>query len=134
MTDMNRKNRVAQWVFDGRSILGRFHLWLEGVEERWLKVRGEPWHNFSFVESGLERSLVMAAAVTALGTRLFGRWGEGRGLDKAGISGQLFLPCDQGTCQLTFQSRHNLLELGGILTLNNQGKGAKYLLVECRIV
>ena len=28
----------------------------------------------------------MAAAVTALGTKLFGRWGEGAGLDKAGIN------------------------------------------------
>ncbi len=28
----------------------------------------------------------MATAVTALGTRLFGRYGEGKGLDKAGVN------------------------------------------------
>ena len=31
-TDMTRINRVAQWAFDTRPILGRFHLWLEDVD------------------------------------------------------------------------------------------------------
>ena len=29
---MERKNRIAQWAFDARPILGRFHLWLEDVD------------------------------------------------------------------------------------------------------
>ena len=78
------RNRVAQWVYDTRSILGRFHLWLEGVEERW--IGDEPAAVPSFVGPSLEKAFVMSVAVTALGTRLFGRYGEGKGLDKAGIN------------------------------------------------
>ena len=82
--NMERRNRVAQWVFDSRAILGRFHLWLEGVE---IEQHGRPRRgDLSFVGGSLERAFVVAAAVTALGTRLFGRWGEGAGLDKAGIN------------------------------------------------
>ncbi|NOZ78678.1 MAG: hypothetical protein GXP48_05765 [Acidobacteria bacterium] len=82
--EIQRKNRVAQWVYDTRSILGRFHLWLEDVEETWL--RGEPAAEHSFVGSSLERAFIVSVAVTSLGTRLFGRYGEGKGLDKAGIN------------------------------------------------
>ena len=82
--DMARRNRVSQWAFDTRAILGRFHLWLEDVDVTW--VRGGPGRLDSFVGRGLEASFVMTAAVTALGTRLFGRYGEGRGLDKAGLN------------------------------------------------
>jgi hypothetical protein len=82
--DMARRNRISQWAFDTRAILGRFHLWLEDVEETW--VRGGPGKPLSFVGRSLEASFVMTAAVTALGTRLFGRYGEGRGLDRAGLN------------------------------------------------
>ncbi len=82
--DMDRRNRIAQWAFDTRTILGRFHLWLEDVEVEW--VTRDDSDRLSFVGEGLERAFVMAAAVTALGTRLFGRFGEGRGLDKAGVN------------------------------------------------
>ena len=82
--DIKRRNLISQWAFDTRSILGRFHLWLEDIEERWVKpVDGD---HLSFVGPGLERAFVMATAVTALGTRLFGRFGEGQGLDKAGVN------------------------------------------------
>ncbi len=82
--DMDRRNRVAQWVFDTRSILGRFHLWLEDVEE--CCVQGQPPDGLSFVGSKLEKAFLMSVAVTALGTRLFGRYGEGRGKEKAEIN------------------------------------------------
>jgi len=82
--DLNRRNLIAQWAFNTSPILGRFHLWLEDVDERW--VRGEADGESSFVGPALEDAFVMTAAVTALGTRLFGRWGEGKGLDKAGIN------------------------------------------------
>jgi len=82
--DMKRRNLIAQWAFDTRSILGRFHLWLDDVEERWI-TRDDSDH-LSFVGQSLERAFVMAAAVTALGTQLFGRYGEGRQLDKAGVN------------------------------------------------
>lgn len=84
--DMERRNRIAQWAFDTRAILGRFHLWLEDVEEEWVRGgvhRAEP---MSFAGTALEASFMMTAAVTALGTRLFGRYGEGKGLDKAGFN------------------------------------------------
>ena len=84
----NRKNLIAQWAFDTRPILGRFHLWLEDVNVE--GIRGE-YHSelndsISFMETGMERQFIMTAAVTALGTRLFGRYGEGADLDKKGLN------------------------------------------------
>jgi len=83
-TDMSRKNRVAQWAFDTRPILGRFHLWLEDVvietENRDKSVSADV--SISFVDDRMERLFIMTAAVTALGTKLFGRYGEGRGVEK----------------------------------------------------
>ncbi|HPW56807.1 MAG: hypothetical protein KA072_14555 [Thermoanaerobaculaceae bacterium] len=81
---MDRKNLIAQWAFNTSPILGRFHLWLEDVEER--RLGGGSDEEFSFVGPALEDAFIMTAAVTALGTRLFGRYGEGKGLDKAGIN------------------------------------------------
>ena len=74
-----RRDRIAQWAFDSRPVLGRFHLWLEDVEERLVTGNGEP--DLSFVGTSLEKCLITTAGVTALGTRLFGRWGEAKGLD-----------------------------------------------------
>ncbi|MBN2171848.1 MAG: hypothetical protein JW819_11075 [Candidatus Krumholzibacteriota bacterium] len=85
MTDeMKRRNLIAQWVFDTRSILGRFHLWLEDVDVTWLdgKDHEELRHDISFAGGAIERQLIMTAGVTALGTRLFGRFGEAEGRDK----------------------------------------------------
>ncbi len=82
--EMARRNLIAQWAFDTRPILGRFHLWLEDVEVRWIKR--DDSGKLSFVGDSLERAFVMATAVTALGTQLFGRYGEGRALDKAGVN------------------------------------------------
>jgi hypothetical protein len=79
--EMKRRDAVAQWAFDTRPILDRFHLWLEDVEES-VDVR-EGGHLESFVGDGLERAFIMGTAVTALGTRLFGRFGEGREGDKS---------------------------------------------------
>ena len=84
----DKRDARAQWSFDTRSILGRFHLWLEDVDVQW--VRGKPAKEFSyqlsFVDGRIERLLAMTAAVTALGTRLFGRFGAGATLDKAGLN------------------------------------------------
>lgn len=82
--ERTRRDAIAQWAFDTRSVLGRFHLWLEDVEPRVVAEAdgGIP----SFVGPALERSLVMAAGVTALGTRLFGGWGKARDLDRAGMN------------------------------------------------
>jgi hypothetical protein len=74
---------IAQWAFDTRPLLLRFHLWLEEVEVEWR--RGGPekgYEKFDFVPADIRRSLAMTAAVTALGTRLFARFGEGKGADK----------------------------------------------------
>jgi hypothetical protein len=83
MTD-DRRNRVAQWAYDTRGVLGRFHLWLDDVEETWLGDRQKTDH--AFVGESLERAFIIANAVTALGTRLFGRYAEGRGQDKATVN------------------------------------------------
>jgi hypothetical protein len=83
-----KKNRIAQWAFDTKAILGRFHLWLEDVELKW--TRGQSSREFtshlSFLSGAMERCFAMTGAVTALGTHLFGRFGEGADLDKAGIN------------------------------------------------
>ena len=79
---------IAQCAFDTRPILGRFHLWLDDVEVSW--TRGDPAKEFtsdiSFMDGSMERLFAVTGAVTALGTRLFGRYGAGKGLDKAGLS------------------------------------------------
>jgi len=84
----DRKNRVAQWAFDTKAILGRFHIWLDDVEVDF--VRGQSQREFtshlSFLSGAIERQFAMTGALTALGTRLFGRFGEGASLDKAGIN------------------------------------------------
>ncbi|MBI4917187.1 MAG: hypothetical protein HY825_15220 [Acidobacteria bacterium] len=82
------RDLVAQWAFDARPILGRFHLWLEDVDIAW--VRGKPAKEFtsdiSFMDGSMERLFAVTGAVTALGTRLFGGYGAGQGLDKAGLN------------------------------------------------
>ncbi|MFH1436238.1 MAG: hypothetical protein ABIJ56_11025, partial [Pseudomonadota bacterium] len=92
MTGDEKKTRkldlVAQWAFDTSCILGRFHLWLEDVQIQW--IRGEEarefTRNISFLNGRIERLMAMTAAVTSLGTQLFGRYGEGAGKDKAGLN------------------------------------------------
>lgn len=80
-----RQDRIAQWFFDTRPILNRLHLGLEDVDVEWL--RGKPdaggQLEISFLDIRMERMMAMTAAVTALGTKLFGRFGEGAGMDKA---------------------------------------------------
>ena len=81
--DQDRRDTLAQWAFDTRPILGRFHLWLDDVEmEHTPKNAGQT----SFVSSNIQRMLAMSQAVTALGTQLFGRFGDGKELDKAGLN------------------------------------------------
>lgn len=84
----SRKDMLAQWAFDCRPILGRFHLWLEDVETTWSYGRPpkDRPKDMSFVLGQIERQLAMTAAVTALGTKLFGRFGEGADKDKAGLN------------------------------------------------
>jgi len=84
--DPDRRDALAQWAFDTRPILGRFHLWLEDVETTYTKAPPPRPTEMSFVPGNIERLLAMTAAVTALGTRLFGRFGDGKGLDKAGLN------------------------------------------------
>jgi len=83
-----KNDRIAQWAFDTRPILGRFHLRLLDVEIEWL--RGQTAKEFttdiSFLDGKMERLFAMTGAVTALGTQLFGRFGEGAKLDKKGLN------------------------------------------------
>ena len=83
-TSLKKKNLIAQWAFDTRPILGRLHLWLEDVGIEWIKGGGDDELNdsISFADPRTERMLAMTSAVTALGTKLFGRFGEGAGLEK----------------------------------------------------
>ena len=73
----SRRNLRAQWAFCTRNVLGRFHLWLEDVEETWVK--GGPAEDLSFVGSSLEKALIVSAAVTALGTPSSAGTARGRG-------------------------------------------------------
>ncbi len=80
MTDIEKRNLIAQWAFDTRPVLLRFHLWLENVEVE--RAQAEPVSAYSFAPRGIARCLAMTSAATALGTRLFGGYGEGAGADK----------------------------------------------------
>ena len=83
MAETPKRDLIAQWSFDTRPLLLRFHLWLEDVEQEWLQ--GNPKRGFDkadFVPADIRRCVAMTAGVTALGTRLFARFGEGRGADK----------------------------------------------------
>ena len=85
---MDKRNRVAQWAFDTSPLLRRFHLWLEDVEVELIRGGQERRlsDSISFVDGKMERMFMMTAAVTALGTQLFGRYGEGRHQDKKGLN------------------------------------------------
>jgi hypothetical protein len=78
--DTDKRNLIAQWAFDTRPVLLRFHLWLEDVEVE--RSQAEPVSSYSFTPRGIARCLAMTSAATALGTRLFGGFGEGAGKDK----------------------------------------------------
>lgn len=88
MHKTRKRDLIAQWAFDTRPILGRFNLWLEDVDVEWF--RGEPAEEFtrqiSFLDARMERLMALTAAVTALGTQLFGRFGEGVDLDKQSLN------------------------------------------------
>ena len=81
MPQTDKRNLVAQWAFDTRPVLLRFHLWLEDVEVE--RSQAEPVSAYTFAPRGIARCLAMTSAATALGTRLFGEYGAGAGRDKA---------------------------------------------------
>jgi hypothetical protein len=82
MAQAGRRDLVAQWAFDTRPLLMRFHLWLEDVEVEWQRGSDESYDRFDFVPGDIRRCVAMTAAVTAIGTRLFARFGEGKDADK----------------------------------------------------
>jgi len=84
MTDITRRNLIAQWAFDTRPVLLRFHLWLEDVEVE--RSQSEPVSAHTFAPRGIARCLAMTSAATALGTRLFGDYGAGAGRDKTTVN------------------------------------------------
>ncbi len=88
LTAREKRDLIAQWAFDTRPILGRMHLWLEDVEVEWLRGRPSPefTRNISFMDGRMERLMAMTAAVTALGTQLYGRFGEGKDKGKAELN------------------------------------------------
>ncbi len=80
MNDADKRNLIAQWAFDTRPVLLRFHLWLEDVAVE--RSQSEPVSAHSFAPRGIARCLAVTSAATALGTRLFGGFGNGAGKDK----------------------------------------------------
>lgn len=80
----HQENLIAQWAFDTRPILSRFHMWLEDIDVHWQK--GEKSDEFvrdlSFMDGRMERLFAMTGAVTALGTQIFGGFGKGKGSGK----------------------------------------------------
>ena len=79
----DKRDIVAQWAFDTRPLLLRFHLWLEDVQVEWRRGGPDDIHEHTdFAPGEIRRSLAMTAGVTALGTRLFASFGAGKGADK----------------------------------------------------
>ncbi len=81
---VEKRNLVAQWAFDTRAVLSRFHLWLEDVEVH--RAQPDAVSDHSFAPRQIVRCLALTSAATALGTRLFGQFGMGKGLDKQGYN------------------------------------------------
>jgi len=83
--EQEKRDLIAQWAYDTRPILGRFHLWLVDVEVDWKRGKRtkELTNEISFLDGGMERLMAMTGAVTALGTQLYGRFGEGKDKEKA---------------------------------------------------
>lgn len=74
---IEQRNRIAEWASLTQTVLGRFHLRLEDVED-------EAGPDFeTFVGSRMEKRLALSAACTALGTWLFGKRGAGREAEKS---------------------------------------------------
>ena len=86
--DQDQRDIVAQWSFDVRPLLLRFHLYLQNVQTKWVRQgqHKETLHEMSFLNGRTERLMALTAAVTALGTRLYGRYGDGKGMDKEHIN------------------------------------------------
>ena len=84
MSNGAKRNLVAQWAFDTRPVLLRFHLWLDDVEVE--RAQAEPVSAHTFAPRGIARCLAMTSAATALGTRLFGEFGAGAGKDKTVVN------------------------------------------------
>ncbi|HET7344088.1 MAG TPA: hypothetical protein VFL90_21675 [Methylomirabilota bacterium] len=84
MTTTAKRNLIAQWAFDTRPVLLRFHLWLEDVEVE--RSQAEPVSAHTFAPRGIARCLAMTSAATALGTRLFGQYGGAAGQDKVTVN------------------------------------------------
>ena len=79
------KDLVSQWVSDTDIILNRFHLSLNDVELIQSQQSNDQTP-LSFLPPQLESLIAMTTAVTALGTRLYGRFGAGKGLDKSSLN------------------------------------------------
>ncbi len=88
LNNQEKRNLIAQWAFDTRPILGRFHLWLDNIEIEWIKGENvqEFTRNISFLNGSIERLFALTGAVTSLGTKIFGDFGKGIGLDKNGLN------------------------------------------------
>lgn len=88
MVERAKRDKIAQWAFDTHPLLRRFHLWLEDVDVEWR--RGHPRdpadEDVDFVPGDIRRCLAMTTGVTALGTRLFAPFGEGRGTGTARVN------------------------------------------------
>jgi hypothetical protein len=80
MQNIEKRNIVAQWAYDTRPVLLRFHLWLEDVEVS--RNQADPVSAHTFTPRAIARCLAVTSAATALGTRLFGDFGGGAGKDK----------------------------------------------------
>ena len=73
---VDQRNRIAEWASLTQTVLGRFHLRLEDVEDE------VPDAEEAFVGSRMEKRLALSVAATALGTWLFGKRGAGREAEK----------------------------------------------------
>jgi hypothetical protein len=80
MTAIEKRNLVAQWAFDTRPVLLRFHIWLDDVQVE--RSQADPVSAHTFTPRGIARNLAVTAAATALGTKLYGGFGDGAGKDK----------------------------------------------------
>lgn len=75
-------------------------MWLDNIEIEWIKGENvqEFTRNISFLNGSIERLFALTGAVTSLGTKIFGDFGKGIGLDKNGLNEAKKCRCNISIC------------------------------------
>ena len=69
VNSQEKRNLIAQWAFDTRPILGRFHLWLEDVEIEWSKGENVKEISIEDIQSTAGQGMSLSAILFVVGSK-----------------------------------------------------------------